>query len=155
MARADHIRVLQPLYYHHGIDCGNGTVIHYSGGVGRKVNACVRRSTLDEFAEGQPVVAVPHEQCLPPDEVIARAESRLGEASYSLAFNNCEHFALWCKTSCHRSEQTEAAADIIAETVGRGTKAEPHLGTVKAITRAALRIIGCLVLLKRRPKQPP
>ena len=155
MPKADHIRVLQPLYWHHGIDCGNGTVIHYSGGVGRKVNACVQRSTLEEFAEGRRVEVMSHERCLLPDAVIARAESRLGEASYSLAFNNCEHFALWCKTGCHRSEQTEAAADIIAETVGRGTKAEPHLGVVQSVAKAALRIIGCLVLLKRRPKQPP
>ncbi|MGB7486504.1 MAG: lecithin retinol acyltransferase family protein, partial [Phormidesmis sp.] len=36
------------------------------------------------------------------DVVIARAESRLGEQRYDLFFNNCEHFASWCKTG--RSE---------------------------------------------------
>jgi len=76
MARADHIRVLQPLYYHHGIDCGNGTVIHYSGGVGRKVNACVRRSTLDEFAEGCPVEVMTYERCLSPDAALAACRGR-------------------------------------------------------------------------------
>ena len=33
--------------------------------------------------------------------------SRLGEQSYNLLFNNCEHFATWCKTGLHRSAQME------------------------------------------------
>jgi hypothetical protein len=33
--------------------------------------------------------------------------SRLGEQNYNLLFNNCEHFAHWCKTGRHRSEQVE------------------------------------------------
>ncbi len=30
-------------------------------------------------------------------ETVSRARSRLGENSYSLLSNNCEHFAIWCK----------------------------------------------------------
>ena len=33
--------------------------------------------------------------------------SRLGEQRYNLLFNNCEHFAHWCKTGRHRSSQVE------------------------------------------------
>lgn len=40
-----------------------------------------------------------------PAETIARARSRLGEENYSLPFNNCEHFAVWCKTGVHESHQ--------------------------------------------------
>lgn len=40
------------------------------------------------------------------DEVIARAEGLLGENKYSLITNNCEHFAVWCKTNVHDSHQT-------------------------------------------------
>jgi len=40
-----------------------------------------------------------------PDEVIERARSRVGEKKYSLLTNNCEHFAVWCKTGLHESEQ--------------------------------------------------
>lgn len=40
-----------------------------------------------------------------PGETIARARSRLGEEKYSLPFNNCEHFAIWCKTGVHESHQ--------------------------------------------------
>lgn len=42
-----------------------------------------------------------------PEETVARAESRVGENKYSLAFNNCEHFALWCKTGIQESTQVE------------------------------------------------
>ena len=34
---------------------------------------------------------------------------RLGEQRYNLLFNNCEHFAVWCKTGQHRSGQVERA----------------------------------------------
>ncbi len=42
-----------------------------------------------------------------PEETVERAKSRLGEDKYSLAFNNCEHFALWCKTGLRESSQVE------------------------------------------------
>ena len=41
------------------------------------------------------------------EETVERAKSRLGENKYSLAFNNCEHFALWCKTGLRESSQVE------------------------------------------------
>ena len=40
-----------------------------------------------------------------PEETVERAKSRLGEEKYSLPFNNCEHFALWCKTGVSESHQ--------------------------------------------------
>jgi hypothetical protein len=33
-----------------------------------------------------------------PEEVVERAKSQLGKGNYKLLFNNCEHFAMWCKT---------------------------------------------------------
>ena len=42
------------------------------------------------------------------DETIMRARSKLGEGGYNLAFNNCEHFAVWCKTGEDRSSQVSA-----------------------------------------------
>lgn len=42
-----------------------------------------------------------------PEETIMRAKSKLGEARYSLLFNNCEHYAIWCKTGVHQSHQVE------------------------------------------------
>jgi hypothetical protein len=41
-------------------------------------------------------------------EVILRARSRLGEDSYRLLTNNCEHFCEWCLWDERRSYQVEA-----------------------------------------------
>ena len=35
----------------------------------------------------------------------------LGEQNYNLLFNNCEHFATWCKTGRHRSGQVDSVID--------------------------------------------
>ena len=42
-----------------------------------------------------------------PEETVRRAESRLGERNYSITMNNCEHFAVWCKTGVSESTQVE------------------------------------------------
>lgn len=39
------------------------------------------------------------------DETIERAKKRLDEKSYNLIFNNCEHYAIWCKTGIKESHQ--------------------------------------------------
>ena len=88
-------------YQHHGIDCGDGSIIHY-----RKVGtATVARTSLDGFARGNPVYTLNQPVSFIPEVVINRAESRLGEQRYNLFFNNCEHFANWCKTGKDVSSQ--------------------------------------------------
>ncbi len=47
------------------------------------------------------------------DEIVSRARSRLGEDSYSLVFNNCEHFAIWCATNVKESQQIQRLLDVI------------------------------------------
>ena len=42
-----------------------------------------------------------------PEETVERAYSRLGERDYNLLTNNCEHFAIWCKTNISESWQIE------------------------------------------------
>lgn len=42
-----------------------------------------------------------------PQETVKRARARLGEAIYNVLLNNCEHFAIWCKTWDHVSYQAE------------------------------------------------
>lgn len=44
----------------------------------------------------------------PPNATIRRAKSRLGEEKYNLLFNNCEHFAIWCKTGLKDSHQIDS-----------------------------------------------
>jgi len=43
-----------------------------------------------------------------PAETFTRARSRIGEKQWSGPWNNCEHFAMWCKTGLSRSDQVEA-----------------------------------------------
>ncbi|MBQ7561810.1 MAG: lecithin retinol acyltransferase family protein, partial [Synergistaceae bacterium] len=47
------------------------------------------------------------------EETITRARSKLGEGGYNLAFNNCEHFAVWCKTGIKDSSQVNRILDMI------------------------------------------
>mgnify|MGYP001059094169 FL=1 len=105
MAAADHLQVPRQhgLFNHHGIDLGDGTVAHYLEG--REI----LRSPVEEFSRGQPlsVVSYPDGTCSAPGVTLRRAMGRLGEQNYNLLFNNCEHFAHWCKTGRHRSEQVE------------------------------------------------
>lgn len=109
MARGDQIYVMRPLggmqgvYEHHGIDCGDGTVIHYRKPENRE--PIVSRSTLAEFAKDSRIYLKRHATSMIADNVIDRAESRLGERLYDLFSNNCEHFATWCKTGRNESAQ--------------------------------------------------
>ena len=40
-----------------------------------------------------------------PEETVKRARSRIGEKRFLLPSNNCEHFAIWCKTGVKQSYQ--------------------------------------------------
>jgi hypothetical protein len=53
------------------------------------------------------VVSYPEDSCSAAGVTLRRAMGRLGEQNYNLLFNNCEHFAHWCKTGRHRSSQVE------------------------------------------------
>lgn len=48
-----------------------------------------------------------HYHLYSPEETVRRAEERLGERHYNIATNNCEHFAIWCKTGVSESTQVE------------------------------------------------
>lgn len=49
-----------------------------------------------------------HYHLFTPEETIRRAKSRLGETNYNLITNNCEHYAIWCKTGIKESHQVDA-----------------------------------------------
>jgi len=109
MARGDQIYILerfvnlQGVYEHHGIDCGDGSVIHL-----RKTNEIITRASFAEFTKNQTVYVKHYPLSFVSDVVVHRAESRLGEkARYNLLFNNCEHFATWCKTGYPHSQQVK------------------------------------------------
>src|SRR5215213_5325786 len=115
MARGDHIYVLRPLLYtHHGIDCGDTTVIHYASDEGDFAKGVIKISGLSEFARGGTVMVVEYgDEADSPGVIVGRAESRLGEKSYNLFYQNCEHFAVWCKTGKSRSWQVDRVARLL------------------------------------------
>jgi len=118
MAKGDRIYVYRNLwhkdglYQHHGIDCGDGTVIHY-----RKPSEIIERTSIETFSRGNRVYVVQYDHGFSyiPDVVVERAESRLGEHKYNLLFNNCEHFASWCKTGISDSKQIRDFVPIVSK----------------------------------------
>ncbi len=106
MARGDQIYVFREfinihgVYQHHGIDCGDGTVIHY-----RKGTEKIERDSKKDFADGRQIYLKKYAVRYIADTTIQRAESRLSERQYNLLFNNCEHFATWCVTGVSYSQQ--------------------------------------------------
>lgn len=122
------------LYEHYAVYIGNGEVIHYSGQNNDfSEKPTIHQAPIENFFNndnkffvldfppqyGAPVKirsTVPANLSFPgknsvsyhlysPEETVLRAKSRLGEDSYSLIFNNCEHFAIWCKTGISESHQ--------------------------------------------------
>ncbi|HIK37754.1 MAG: lecithin retinol acyltransferase family protein [Geminocystis sp.] len=118
MAMGDQIYVwrdfqnLGGVYQHHGIDVGDGTVIHY-----RKPSEVIERTSIETFSKGRPIYVreYPEGFCFLPEVVVKRAFSRLGERKYNLLFNNCEHFATWCKTGISDSRQVREFIPIITK----------------------------------------
>jgi len=103
-------------YKHYGVYAGKGRVIHYASSKGDfGLYSCVRETSVEQFANGRECRIVPFEGNnyktghFSREETVRRACSRLGEKRYNLVFNNCEHFALWCKTGKNRSAQVEKA----------------------------------------------
>jgi hypothetical protein len=105
---AAHVVTARVGYTHHGIYVGNGNVVHYRG-LSRGLRAGpVEEISLARFAGGHPVRVRPHEAArFDRQSVIARARSRLGENSYRILSNNCEHFCEWCVQGMSRSRQVE------------------------------------------------
>ena len=115
MARGDQIYCdreflnLQGVYEHHGIDCGDGTVIHY-----RKGSETIERTSFDIFSGGNKIYVCSYPTSFTSDVVFRRAMSRLGEQEYNLLFNNCEHFATWCKTGVSESKQVRDLLPVLS-----------------------------------------
>jgi len=134
MVRGDHIYVAGTLhgipFQHHGIDMGDGTVIHLAPVSGMRVvlrdatdRFAVRRDPLETFAMGRSAKVVRHEKGLDLEQVARQAESYIGKTGYSLLEGNCEHFAALCATGASRSQQIEMAEATVSAMASMATKA--------------------------------
>lgn len=103
------------LYRHYGLYIGKEKVIHYAsndGDFGETIS--IHEDTLTRFlseAERCYICKFPAHAPVPgyhrftKQEALERAYQRLGETEYDLIHNNCEHFAIWCRTNISESLQ--------------------------------------------------
>ena len=103
----DHIYVRRKglFYSHHGIYAGKGTVIHFKGAVKEKKDPVVIKTDIESFLNGGKLKRRDYKKRLPHAETLRIARDHLSKKGYSLAFNNCEHFAAYCATGKKRSAQ--------------------------------------------------
>lgn len=118
----DILGVSRGMYEHYAVYIGNGEVIHYAAETSDfRGGAAIRRAPFQNFlgtAKSYFVVCFPEDIfCFSAEETVRRAEEKLGETKYSLISNNCEHFAIWCKTGCTESQQVETAIQKITEII--------------------------------------
>ena len=126
-------------YTHHGIYVGSNSlidspddyhVIHYYHNK-TKTNGIIQKTTLHEFIYPSNIndlqiqnygnswnpFSIYNRNSDIPETVVKRAYKRLNENSYDLRYNNCEHFATYCKTGVSSSDQvknTKTATATIA-----------------------------------------
>ena len=148
MARGDGLQVERQLagsvlsYTHHGIDMGDGTVVHarpwdfaepFAGG-------SVERTSLADFSAGRPVRVVPFEHArFSADHVADRAASQVGRPGYCPLVRNCEHFATWCATGQPTSRQVDILAHRARAAATRTAAAVTARMAVGAAGRVAIR----------------
>ncbi|XP_054457197.1 lecithin retinol acyltransferase-like [Anoplopoma fimbria] len=133
--RGDLLEVPRTLFTHSGIYMGDGRVAHLIPDIlpaltadGRRIQemvtnarlllgvlskrAAIRVDSVEDFAYGAGILlnvmdrAVPRSP-LPGEEVARRAERLVGSVSYSLMWNNCEHFVTYCRYGAAQSLQTD------------------------------------------------
>lgn len=156
MSRGDHVYVRRRRRYtHHGIDCGDGTVIHYVGAWGTVRR--VERTSLDSFAEGAEVVVRRYRRRLPVDEIVDSAESRVGSQGYHLVRNNCEHLATWASTGSASSSQVRRwamAAPGAVASVSAAQTAGVHLMLFGSVGVGVYALTRPLRRYRRREADP-
>lgn len=105
--------------YHHSIvksviDGKTVEIIQFTGKSLDKSSGKISKDEedLSKYASEGSLYRIDYERvCKPASEVVKRAEEKIGDYNlhwheYNLLFNNCEHFATWCKTGKAFSSQT-------------------------------------------------
>lgn len=115
--------------FHLGVYIGNNEVVHY------RDDSIVHRTSWEEFLRGREPQhwVYPDIKAAPIDVVIKTAISQAGKTmKYNLISNNCEHFALYCKTGGKSRDSMYAQTNSAL----RNLKQRPYLAIfVEAYTR--------------------
>ncbi len=116
MPKGDHLTVSRGTYSHHALDLGDGRVMQYGSRPGEK-SARVEVVDKETFSQGSVARVVGKTTPYSPDEIVARAWSRVGEQNYSLIWDNCEHFVNWCRIGKGESRQVDRVSEGIASSL--------------------------------------
>lgn len=115
----DHLFIDCQGYSHHGIYVGQDRVVHFESTPVRKFLGPLQGDppricevSLSDFARGRQWIVREYADCSSGEEAVERAQSRVGEQGYDLFDNNCEHFAVWCKTGQSHSSQVQSACSV-------------------------------------------
>ncbi|XP_025091124.1 HRAS-like suppressor 3 [Pomacea canaliculata] len=96
-------------YSHWTVYIGNKLVIHKGHITNGKKGSEVRIQSLHKFAGKGKIVKNNSldKKMRPfhPETILTRALSKIGDDSYNIFTNNCEHFATWCRYGIPVSEQ--------------------------------------------------
>lgn len=109
----DVLSVNRGIYKHYGVYVGNDTVVHFSGGEGFELSAkraCIRKTSLKDFRKNDEIqIETRCCESYSRKETVMRALGAVGteKGKYALPWNNCEHFANWCRYGEKRSSQVE------------------------------------------------
>jgi hypothetical protein len=131
----DVLSVNRGIYKHYGVYVGNDTVVHFSGGEGFELSAkraCIRKTSLENFRKNDEIqVETRCCESYSRKETVMRALGAVGteKGKYALPWNNCEHFANWCRYGEKRSSQVE---QFVSKVGGVGLLA------------AGVLLVGCL-----------
>ena len=109
LLHGEHIYVKRKgrFYTHHGIYMGDGKVIHFAGSIREKIDPVVHETDLFRFLKDGILRRRDYKQRLLASETIRIAREQLSDRSYSMVWNNCEHFATYCATGKKKSQQVK------------------------------------------------
>jgi hypothetical protein len=104
--------------YHWGIMLFDGSVVHWP-----EYNVPPLRDTLENFACGIPVTAIPYRSKYTKEQVAKRALSLVGrkDLRFRIFTDNCESLVRWCIEDRWISEQgmiAEISAKVVFSTLG-------------------------------------
>lgn len=157
----DHVSFYKTDFYyaHHGIVVESRTnylrVIHYFNTLEHAKTALMKGSIyIAAIIESEWPVNVKstsediylhhydHIEHFSNEETLQRAFSQLGKRGYSLIGNNCEHWARWCRTGEHYSEQIVKFRSLVKEKSATLFIVDPTVLLVKDISMVGVRTFG-------------
>lgn len=94
----DIVRVHRMLYWHYGIFCGKGKVIHLTSYPNHiwQTGAEVKMTSIGDFLKSSDRIEAVHYSDSKSCSILKNAYGRLGVQGYSLFRFNCRHFVLSC-----------------------------------------------------------